>query len=158
MDTATTWLRPEFKGRESELIQLAAAADLVGVTRSTVSNWAARHANFPRIVLLTGSLRKRSKFVVREEFLAFAQQQLNKPRRGGGRQSAPHRPKAVIRASQVENLERQVARLTELADRRAQAAVHSRAALHTARQKLQDARAALAAEVEAVQKIIRPAD
>lgn len=32
------WLRLEFQGREDELITLAEGADLVGVTRSAVSN------------------------------------------------------------------------------------------------------------------------
>lgn len=44
---AVTWLRPEYQGRENELTTLAGGARLVGVTRSAISNWAARHSNFP---------------------------------------------------------------------------------------------------------------
>jgi len=79
---SVVWLRLEYQGREDELIHLSAAADLVGVTRSAVSNWAARQANFPKIVMLVGPRERRSKWVVREEFLAFARAQLSKGRGG----------------------------------------------------------------------------
>jgi hypothetical protein len=148
-----TWLRPEYQGREDELIHLAAGAELVGVTRSAVSNWAARHANFPRIVMLTGLHGPRIKYVVRDEFLAFAQQQLNKPR--GRRQHAgrPSRPRAVIRAGEAAHWEKQIERLTSLEARQAAALTRTRGALREARSNLQIARAALAVEVEAVQCI-----
>ncbi|MFJ2738512.1 hypothetical protein ACIO3O_02485 [Streptomyces sp. NPDC087440] len=59
-----TWLRPEFIGREDELIHFTAAAKLVGVVRATVSNWAARHPDdFPKVALLTGARLKPVKYV-----------------------------------------------------------------------------------------------
>ncbi len=77
---SVAWLRPEYKGREDELINLAAGAALVGVSRSAVSNWAKRHSNFPKIALLTGIGDRRTKYVPRSEFLDFARVQLNKKR------------------------------------------------------------------------------
>lgn len=151
-DTAVTWLRPEFQGRESELIHLAAGADLVGVTRAAVSNWAARHANFPRIVLLTGPERKRFKWVVRKEFLAFARQQLNKPR-GPNKKPAPHRPRVEIRAGQAAHWEAQVQRLVDLEARQAAALKRTRERLAAAEANLKQAREGLAAEISAAQRL-----
>ncbi|MEW1926391.1 hypothetical protein [Streptomyces sp. NPDC088360] len=50
------WLRPEYQGRQSELVTLADGARLVGVTKSAISNWRNRHANFPALVLLRDRL------------------------------------------------------------------------------------------------------
>jgi hypothetical protein len=113
---AVIWLRPEYKGREDELIHLSAAATLVGVTRSTVSNWAKRHADFPKIALLMGIGAGRAKHVPRNEFLDFACTQLNKEL-GAARKTGPHRPSAVIRSEQIAHHERQIARLRDRADR-----------------------------------------
>ncbi|MFF3734054.1 hypothetical protein ACFYXM_28050 [Streptomyces sp. NPDC002476] len=44
------WLRPEYRGREDELIHLAGAARIAGVTRACVSNWNRRHASFQKLV------------------------------------------------------------------------------------------------------------
>ncbi|MFI5749037.1 hypothetical protein ACIBBE_24595 [Streptomyces sp. NPDC051644] len=44
------WLRPEYRGREDELIHLAGAARIAGVTRACVSNWNRRHASFRKLV------------------------------------------------------------------------------------------------------------
>ncbi|GAA1937295.1 hypothetical protein GCM10009716_49280 [Streptomyces sodiiphilus] len=49
------WLRPEYQGREAELVTLSEGAELVGVCRSTVSMWAARHQDSPALTLVTGS-------------------------------------------------------------------------------------------------------
>jgi hypothetical protein len=92
-------------------------AKLVGVTRSAVSNWARRHANFPKIAL-TGVGDRRMKYVPRSEFLDFARVQLNK-KRGSGRPTAPRRPAALLRAEEVAHSQRQIARLTELEARQA---------------------------------------
>jgi hypothetical protein len=89
---SVTWLRLEYKGREDELISLAAGAALVGVSRSAVSNWAKRHANFPKIALLTGLGDRRMKYVPRSEFLDFARAQMNKKRGGPSGPAAPLRP------------------------------------------------------------------
>ncbi|WP_180685949.1 hypothetical protein [Streptomyces gossypiisoli] len=150
-----TWLRPEFKGREDELISLAAGGKLVGVSRSAVSNWAKRHANFPKIALLTGVGNRRMKYVPRSEFLDFARVQLNK-KRGSGHPTAPRRPAALLRAEEVAHSERQIARLTELEARQAAALASTRKALRKHRARLQRAQQRLAAEVAAVRQLEEP--
>ncbi|MBT2390720.1 hypothetical protein J7E87_15115 [Streptomyces sp. ISL-1] len=147
-----TWLRPEFKGREDELVNLAAGADLVGVTRSTVSNWAKRHANFPKIALLTGIGDRRMKYVPRDEFIAFARTQLNK-KRTLARKPAPRRPTTLLRADEIAHSERQIARLTQLEARQATALANTRQALRKHRERLKQARQGLTAEVAAVHRL-----
>lgn len=147
-----TWLRPEFKGREDELVSLAAGAHLVGVSRSAVSNWAKRHANFPRIALLTGIGDRRMKYVPRSEFLNFARAQLNK-KRASARTLPPRRPTTLLRAEEAAHSERQIARLAELETRQAAALANTRKALRKHRQRLKQARRGLATEVAAVHRL-----
>lgn len=150
---ALVWLRPEYQGREDELIHLSAGADLVGVTRSCVSQWAARHSNFPKIVMLAGPAKKRSKWVVREEFLDFARAQLAK-KPGGRRQGrSPVRPRAVILAERITQLEAQVQRHTALEAQHAAALNRSRAARRKAEAALKAARLKLGVEVATVRKL-----
>ncbi|MEJ8657070.1 hypothetical protein [Streptomyces sp. MS1.AVA.4] len=151
---AITWLRPEYKGREDELINLAAGATLVGVTRSTVSNWAKRHSNFPKIALLAGLGDRRTKYVPRSEFLDFAQAQLSKKRTPACR-SAPRRPTALLRADEIAHSERQIARLTELELRQVAALASTRQALRKHRERLKRARQRLAAEIAVVHRLER---
>ncbi|ORT54275.1 hypothetical protein [Streptomyces sp. CB03238] len=150
---SVTWLRPEYKGRENELINLAAAAALVGVTRSAVSNWAKRHANFPKIALLTGIGDRRTKYVPRSEFLDFARAQLNKKRGGPSRPAAPRRPAATLRAEEIRHAQRQIDRLTELEARQAATLASTRRALKNHRAQLRHAQQRLAAEVDAVRQL-----
>jgi hypothetical protein len=146
---AVVWLRPEYQGREADLIHLSAAADLVGVTRSAVSNWAARHANFPKIVVLMGPREKRTKWVVREEFITFAREQLNKPSgpRGG---AGPRRPRTEILSAKVAHHQAQVDRLAALEAKQAAALERTRAALVQHQDGLAEARSRLDAEVDGV--------
>ncbi|MEU3050322.1 hypothetical protein ABZ705_28090 [Streptomyces sp. NPDC006984] len=151
---AVTWLRPEFQGREDELINLAAGAALVGVTRSAVSNWAARHRNFPKPALLTGLGARRVKWVPREEFLDFARLQLAKDRGSWQRarkdsQQRQRRPSTQIHAERAAHYERQVLRLKDLEKRQADRLRSTQDALRDARAKLREARRKLAAELEA---------
>lgn len=143
------WLRPEYEGRESELIHLSAAADLVGVTRSAVSNWAARHGNFPKVVMLAGPRDRRSKWVVKDEFVEFARLQLNK-KRGPNKPAAPHRPRVEILRARIAHREAQVERLTELEAKQAQALARTRAALKEHEAGLVEDRRRLEAETDAV--------
>ncbi|MGB8946935.1 MAG: hypothetical protein WCD21_42875 [Streptomyces sp.] len=145
---AVTWLRPEYEGRDVELITLADGARLVGVSRTTVSNWAARHANFPRLVLLTGPLHKRTKYIAREELVDFARRQRNKPRTTTTARQ-PRRPAVELRAGEVEHYAQQVVRLTELADRHKQTLASAETRLCTARKRLREARTRLNAELRA---------
>ncbi|MER5750635.1 hypothetical protein [Streptomyces sp. NPDC002088] len=151
MDQATVWLRPEYKGRESELIHLAAAADLVGVTRSAVSNWANRHGNFPKVVRLVGPRERRTKWVVRDEFLTFARAQLNKPRQPRG-PAGPHRPRTEILSARIAHHAAQVERLTMLEAKHAAALERTRAALAGHQNELAEARKRLEAEFDGVEK------
>jgi transcriptional regulator with XRE-family HTH domain len=146
---SVVWLRAEFQGREDELVHLSAAAALVGVTRSTVSNWAKRHANFPKIALLMGIGAGRAKYVPRNEFLDFAYAQLNKER-GTARKTGPHRPTAVIRSEEIAHHERQIIRLADLETRQAKALASTRRALRTHRARLGQVRQRLEAEVAAI--------
>ncbi|SEM79140.1 hypothetical protein [Streptacidiphilus jiangxiensis] len=150
---AVEWLRPEYQGREGELVHLAEGARLVGVTRAAVSNWAARHSSFPALVLLTGSTERRTKYVVRTEFLAFAQARLNSKSGGDKRTASPHRPRVVIRVEQVEHQQAQVDRLTALEKRQAQQLQSTRRRLRTAQAKIAATRASLDAEINAVQQL-----
>ncbi|WP_275560789.1 hypothetical protein [Streptomyces sp. 5-6(2022)] len=143
---AVTWLRPEYKGREDELINLAAGAALVGVSRSAVSNWAKRHSNFPKIALLTGIGDRRVKYVPRAEFLDFARVQLSK-KRGPNRPAAPRRSATKLRAEEIAYSERQIARLEELEARQVKALANTRRALKKHRARLRRAQQRLAAEV-----------
>lgn len=148
-DQSLVWLRPEFEGRDHELIHLAAGADLVGVTRAAVSNWIARHSNFPKIVKLVGPREKRTKWVVREEFIAFARTQLNKPRGPRG-PSGPHRPRTEILAARIAHHQAQVERLTALEAKHAATLERTRAALAEHRTGLDKARRRLEAEIDAL--------
>jgi predicted DNA-binding transcriptional regulator AlpA len=60
--SAITWHRPEYKGREDELVGLAQIAALAGVSRAAVSNWRRRH-DFPQPAMTAG----RTVWVVRTE-------------------------------------------------------------------------------------------
>ncbi|MFB6955468.1 hypothetical protein ACFCYB_00170 [Streptomyces sp. NPDC056309] len=148
-DDSVVWLRPEYQGREEELIHLAAAADLVGVTRSALSNWANRHGNFPKIVRLMGPRERRTKWVVRDELVAFARAQLNKPR-APGKRTAPARPRAEILAARIAHHEAQIERLAELEVKHAATLKRTQAALARHRDELAGDRRKLTAETRAV--------
>lgn len=154
-DDSIVWLRPEYQGRDAELIHLAAAADLVGVTRSAVSNWAARHGNFPKVVMLVGPRQKRTKWVVRAEFLDFARAQLNKPR-GPRTPATRRRPRTEVLSARIARHEAQVERLAELEVKQDAALARTRAALVRHREQLVWVRRQLRAEFDAVKK--PPAD
>ncbi|KOU43221.1 hypothetical protein [Streptomyces sp. WM6378] len=147
------WLRPEYQDRHGELVTLADGARLVGVSKSAISNWQKRHANFPRLVLLTGSLHKRTKWVVAAELIDFARLQLSRksgPRTG---HKSPQRPGAQIAAEKAAHYEEVVRTLTEREKRQAQALARTRAAKRTAGEKLAEARARLTAEIDAVARL-----
>ncbi|WP_228984234.1 hypothetical protein [Streptomyces sp. DH12] len=151
------WLRPEYQGRQNELVTLSDGARLVGVTRSAISNWQNRHSNFPALVLLTGSLHKRTKWVVATELIDFAraqQQRRSGPRTG---HKSPQRPGAQIAAEQTAHYEEVLRTLTEREQRQAQALARTRAAKRAAAQKLSRARARLTAEIDAVARLGVPA-
>jgi hypothetical protein len=147
------WLRPEYQGRQGELVTLADGARLVGVSKSAVSNWQARHSNFPALVLLTGSLHKRTKWVVAAELIAFARDQQKRRRGPRTGHRSPQRPSAQIAAEKVAHFEQVLQTLTQREQRQAQALARTRAAKRAAAQKLNRARARLTAETEAVARL-----
>ncbi|MFE0251254.1 hypothetical protein [Streptomyces sp. NPDC059010] len=149
---SVVWLRPEFQGREDELVHLSAAAALVGVTRSTISNWLKRHPKFPKIALQIGIGARQAKYIPRREFLDFAHGQLNKGT-GTARKTGPHRPTAVIRAEEIAHHERQITRLTDLEKRQARNLANTRRALRKHRARLGQARQRLDAEIAAVRSL-----
>lgn len=61
-----TWHRPEYQGKDDQLVSLAGVAALAGVTRAAVSNWRKRH-DFPKPVMTAG----RTVWVVRTEAEAW---------------------------------------------------------------------------------------
>jgi predicted DNA-binding transcriptional regulator AlpA len=61
-----TWHRPEYQGKDDQLVSLASVATLAGVTRAAVSNWRRRH-DFPKPVMTAG----RTVWVVRAEAEAW---------------------------------------------------------------------------------------
>lgn len=61
-----TWHRPEYQGKDDQLVSLAGVAALAGVTRAAVSNWRKRH-DFPKPVMTAG----RTVWVVRAEAEAW---------------------------------------------------------------------------------------
>ncbi|MBW1603533.1 hypothetical protein JJV70_15755 [Streptomyces sp. JJ66] len=145
------WLRPEYQGRHGELVTLADGARLVGVSKFAISNWQKRHANFPRLVLLTGSLHKRTKWVVATELVDFARlQRARKPRTG---RKSPQRPGAQIAAEKAAHYEEVVRTLTEREKRQAQALARTRAAKRAAGERLAGARARLTAEIDTVARL-----
>ncbi|MGG2460506.1 hypothetical protein ACO0M4_11900 [Streptomyces sp. RGM 3693] len=150
---SVTWLRPQYKGREAELINLATAADLVSVTRSTVSNWAKRHPDFPKVALLTGIGKRPNKYVPRDEFLIWAQAQLAKKR--GGRRPGPRRPAVALLSDQLAHHQRQIDRLSELEARQATALKRTQAALRKHQAELHQAHERLTAEITAIHTIER---
>lgn len=145
------WHRPEFQGREGELIHLAAAGKLAGVTRAAVTNWARRHADFPELVVETGSAERPTKFIVRAEFDAFLVALKERQRkRGTGSPRGKQRPRATIAADEIVRLTK---RITELAAREKKQAAkleNTRSAKLKAEALLKAARESLSVETEAV--------
>ncbi|MCD9904581.1 hypothetical protein LUR56_39905 [Streptomyces sp. MT29] len=151
------WLRPEYEGRQEELATLSDGADLVGVGKSAVSNWQKRHQNFPRLVLLTGSPHKRTKWIVAAELVEFARKQSAKEDGSATRSKSPARPAAEIAAEQIARSEESLRVLTERERRLVAALARTRAAKRKAVQKGTRARARLDAEIAAVARLGIPA-
>ncbi|MFI1830677.1 hypothetical protein ACH41E_30205 [Streptomyces sp. NPDC020412] len=149
---AIKWLRPEFQGREHELINFTAAAKLVGVSRSAVSNWVLRHDDFPEVALLTGTDQRPTKFLPRNEFLSFARRQLSKTH-SPGRTDQARRPAVQRRADDIAYADRQIIRLRDLEKRQAAALAKTREALKKHEARLETARRLLTAEISAVRAL-----
>ncbi|MCX4682622.1 hypothetical protein OG413_46410 [Streptomyces sp. NBC_01433] len=146
------WLRPEYQGRQGELVTLAAGARLVGVSAAAVSNWQNRYPKeFPPLALLTGPPHKRTKWAVAVELVAFAR---DRPTREKG-SSTPQRPGIEIAAEQSARYEELVQVLAEREKKQEAALARTRVAKQKAERKLTRARARLATEVKAVARLVR---
>ncbi|GAA4887073.1 hypothetical protein ACFPM3_20540 [Streptomyces coeruleoprunus] len=100
--------------------------------------------------------RKRTKWVVAIELVAFARDQRTRERDRTGRRS-PQRPGTEIAAEQTAHYEEVLRTLTEREQRQKKALARTRAAQRAAEQKLARARARLTAEIDAVARLGFPA-
>ncbi|MEU9795045.1 hypothetical protein AB0E27_31410 [Streptomyces sparsogenes] len=133
----TVWHRPEFKDRESELINLSEAGRVVGVTRAAVSNWSRRHEDFPELVLEIGF----TKWVVRAEFLEWEKRHRTRPSLRGPK--GPRRPLREVVTERIEVLERAIPELEQRQKKQAEALARTTARLKEVRAELRGAQETL---------------
>jgi hypothetical protein len=111
--TRTEYLRPEYVGRDDELIKFADAARLAGVTSGTLSNWKRRHSDFPKVAKLVHTGPRRSqKFIPADEFDKF----LTRQRAGGRPRRYTGRRRHSVEVASAD-LRRYTARVEKLEDR-----------------------------------------
>ncbi|WP_327738478.1 hypothetical protein OG749_36455 [Streptomyces nojiriensis] len=103
-----TWHRPEYEGRESELINQNAVADLAGVTRSAVSNWITRGQSFPAVVAVQGSHARAPRLYVLAEVETWLANRSSRPRSKPSHRT-PARPRHEILAGRAERAARRIA-------------------------------------------------
>ncbi|MET9119884.1 hypothetical protein [Streptomyces sp. NPDC004528] len=111
MEEQVEWLRPEFEGREKELISLSALARQENVSPSTVTSWQNRHAGFPAIVMIHRG-HVTTKYISVAEFAAYkrAKAEAAKQPRARKKQAA-RRPAAVIAKERLDALQAEDRRL-----------------------------------------------
>ncbi|MFE3654101.1 hypothetical protein ACFXO2_41095 [Streptomyces sp. NPDC059152] len=102
-----TWHRPEFEGREGELINQNAIAELAGVTRAAVSNWTVRDKTFPAVAAVQGTQPQAPRLYVLTEVAAWLAARASRPRTQ--RAPAPRRPRREILAERAERAARRIA-------------------------------------------------
>lgn len=103
-----TWHRPEYEGRESELINQNAIADLASVTRSAVSNWITRGQSFPAVVAVQGSHPRAPRLYVLAEVETWLAHRSSQPRSKPSHRT-PARPRREILAGRAERAARRIA-------------------------------------------------
>jgi hypothetical protein len=101
------WLRPEYKGREGELINQNDIATLAKVSRSAVSNWTTRYDDFPDVVATIGTTASAPRLYVRGEVDAYLQKRAARPRAQPASR-APNRSRREIWTERADRAERQV--------------------------------------------------
>ncbi|MEE2040216.1 hypothetical protein Q8791_23655 [Nocardiopsis sp. CT-R113] len=145
--------RPEFVGRDDELLSFTEAARRAGITSGALANWRRRHDDFPEVAKLVHFGPKRAqKFIPVDEFAAFvARQREGRPRRYTGRR----RDSAEVASEQLRYY---TARLETLEAREAALlALHTETGRASDAAKLANTREALATararEVEAVDRL-----
>lgn len=103
-----TWHRPEFEGREGELINQNAIAELAGVTRAAVSNWTVRDATFPALVAIQGTHARAPRLYVGTEVESWLSGRSSRPRSKPSCRT-PARPRHEILAERAERAKRRIA-------------------------------------------------
>ncbi|WP_063729030.1 hypothetical protein [Streptomyces sp. RTd22] len=126
------WHRPEYRGRESELITLSGCAEIAGVTQTTISSWRTRYpGRFPAIV---AESKRMLRLVVRTEFIEFlAQHQQRDLKR------ASHRPRAEILEAEIERLSVRLTTLRKREQRHMEALKKTQKDVEAAQKHLADA-------------------
>ncbi|MEU3260977.1 hypothetical protein ABZ694_24845 [Streptomyces albidoflavus] len=103
-----TWHRPAFEGREDELVNQNAIAELTGVTRAAVSNWTSRDPTFPAVVAIQGNYARAPRLYVLAEVQAWLAERSSRPRSKPSRRT-PARPRYEILAERAERAKRRIA-------------------------------------------------
>ncbi|MET9467813.1 hypothetical protein ABZY44_24020 [Streptomyces sp. NPDC006544] len=103
-----TWHRPDFKGREDELINQNAIAELARVTRGGVSNWTVREATFPLVVAVQGTHNRAPRLYVQAEVEAWLADRASRPR-APRRPRTPSRPRRELLAERAGRASRRIA-------------------------------------------------
>lgn len=138
-----TWHRPEFEGREGELINQNAIAELARVTRAAVSNWIHRDPTFPAVVAIQGSHARAPRLYVCTEVKAWLSERSSRPRSKPPPRT-PARPRHEILTERADRAKRRIVgeqqRMTALYTELGKAAERLK--------KAQDELAAIEAEIE----------
>ncbi|MYU24776.1 hypothetical protein [Streptomyces sp. SID8352] len=103
-----TWHRPEFEGREDELVNQNAIAELTGVTRAAVSNWTSRDPTFPAVVAIQGNHARAPRLYVLTEVRAWLSERSSRPRSKPSCRT-PARPRYEILTERAERAKRRIA-------------------------------------------------
>lgn len=101
------WHRPEFEGREDELVNQNSIAELAGVTRAAVSNWTSRDPTFPAVVAVQGNYVRAPRLYVLPEVTAWLSKRSARPR-SKPLHRTPTRPRHEILAERAERVERRI--------------------------------------------------
>lgn len=129
------WLRPEYRDRLDELVTFSDAAKEIGVTRATITNWMNRYDDFPKVVLLTGSELKQTKYLVREEIHEYAQRDKTKPK---VRSSPTNRSRQEITEEKIRHTKKVLADIREQEERQKDALLKTHAYRRRTEKKLDD--------------------
>ncbi|MCX4444744.1 hypothetical protein [Streptomyces albidoflavus] len=103
-----TWHRPDFEGREDELVNQNAIAELAGVTRAAVSNWTSRDPAFPAVVAIQGNYGRAPRLYVLAEVQAWLSERSSRPRSKPARRT-PARPRYEILTARAERAKHRIA-------------------------------------------------
>ncbi|MFK0015693.1 helix-turn-helix transcriptional regulator [Streptomyces sp. NPDC091027] len=149
MEEITEWLRPEFQGKESDLVSLREVAQEVGISPNTVYSWQRRHANFPKIVKLVRG-QATTKYISRREFAAYKEARRDAPAQPR-RSNAPRRPAEVIAQEKLHRLKNQDMKLAAQEKDLAEQLADILRQRHAINKEMQDTKQSLKAALERIQ-------